>query len=149
MKFIHYGHFGFEKDKFNPIQNRECENKPKGGLWASSVTAKYGWEKWCQDNEFEEYCKPDHSFMFSLKPEANIYYIGSLEAADNLPRTKSKYDIKVPSKIIMGVDFEAMVKGGIDAILYDQSSCPELYWRLNGWDCDCILIMNPDIIVAE
>lgn len=26
------------------------------------------------------------------------------------------------------------------------SECGELYWALYGWDCDCILIMNPDIM---
>ena len=48
--------------------------------------------------------------------------------------------------MIMGIDFEAL------ACEWDVMECslteyPELYWSLYGWDCDCILVMNPDVIV--
>ena len=53
------------------------------------------------------------------------------------------------------LDFEKILASGIDAIevLISQDSTNEgnifinnLYRCLNTWDCDSILIMNPDII---
>ena len=153
MRFIHYGHRCFDKEKFMPIQNQECWNKPRGGFWASPVESELGWKSWCEDNDFGE-CDEQNSVIFSLKPEANIYHICSVEAANNLPRSQSSYGInemmpETPYSTIMGVDFESMVKAGIDAIFYELSVCPQLYWKLYGWDCDCILVMNPDIVVPE
>lgn len=148
MKFIHYGHRCFDKEKIMPIRNRECFNKPYGGLWASPVDSEYGWKAWCEDSGFRE-CDEKNSFTFSLSPDANIYYIRSVEAANNLPRAQSKYDMpETPFSMIMGVDFESMVRDGVDAIFYEQSVCPQLYWKLYGWDCDCILVMNLDIVIT-
>ena len=153
MRFIHYGHCSFDRKKFVPIQNQECRNKPSGGFWGSPVDSEYGWKDWCKDNDFRE-CDEQNSFAFSLKSEANIYYIRTVDAANNLPRAQGRYGIddilsETPYSMIMGVDFEAMVRGGIDAILYEQSACPPLYWKLYGWDCDSILVMNPEIVIPE
>jgi len=156
MRFIHYGHRCFDKDKIMPVHNQEGWNKPYGGLWASPVDSEYGWKAWCEENDFRD-CNEEDSFTFSLKPEANIYYIRSVEAANNLPRARSNFKTielmvnipETPFSMIMGVDFEAMVKDGIDVIFYEQSACPQLYWKLYGWDCDCILVMNPEVVVAE
>lgn len=153
MKFIHYGHRRFDKRRFMPIHNEEGRNKPRGGLWASPVDSDYGWKSWCEDAAFRE-CDEQNSFTFALKPEANIYYIRSVEAANSLPRAENRYGIEdlmleTPFSMIMGVDFESMVKDGIDAIIYEQSACPQLYWKLYGWDCDSILVMNPEVVIPE
>lgn len=157
MRFIHYGHKSFDKDAFIPVQNKESFNKPIGGLWGSPIDSEYGWKDWCKASSFRE-CDEGNSFVFSLKPDANIYYIRSVDEAKNLPRAGKIHDLPVgiPNLItgeapcmIMGVDFEAMVKDGIDAILYEQSACMQLYWTLYGWDCDSILVMNPDVILPE
>lgn len=42
-------------------------------------------------------------------------------------------------------DFEKMLADGIDAV---EIEIDELYYALYGWDCDSILIMNPDIVVV-
>ena len=44
-------------------------------------------------------------------------------------------------------DFEKMKENGIDAIFVEISNDHRLYWALYGWDCDSIVVMNPDIIV--
>lgn len=156
MRFIHYGHPRFDKEAFVPIHNRESFNKPIGGLWGSPVDAEYGWKAWCEENSFRE-CNEENAFVFTLKPDANIYYIRSVEEANNLPRAGRMHSLpnvmaslisEAPS-MIMGVDFEAMVKDGVDAVLYEQSACMALYWTLYGWDCDTILVLNPDAVVPE
>ena len=43
-------------------------------------------------------------------------------------------------------DFEKLLSDGVDAIELFISDDRELYWSLYGWDCDSILIMNPDVV---
>ena len=43
-------------------------------------------------------------------------------------------------------DFEKMLADGWDAIEFRLSEDSELYWALYGWDCDSILVMNPDVV---
>ena len=51
--------------------------------------------------------------------------------------------------LLMGIniflDFEKLSKE-YDAIEVNISECRDLYYSLYGWDCDSIVIMNPDII---
>lgn len=52
----------------------------------------------------------------------------------------------------MYIDFEALMKDydAIEVHLSEESSCKysdSLYWKMYTWDCDSILIMNPDIVV--
>ena len=55
MKFIHYGNTVFDSDKFKPIKNVNFV-KPSGGFWASPLNSKRGWNTWCEENEFGDYC---------------------------------------------------------------------------------------------
>ena len=65
---------------------------------------------------------------------------------------RSVPDVKAMPLIDNGIttwytpDFEKMLADGWDAIELHLSECGELYWALYGWDCDCILVMNPDIV---
>lgn len=47
------------------------------------------------------------------------------------------------------LDFEKLRELGIDAIELHLIENPELYWTLYTWDCDSVLVMNPDVIEAE
>ena len=99
------------------------------------------------------------SCTFSLQEEANIYQINSREDVVAMPRQK----INPPSleigklllqpekqfEVVKAIDFEKMLADGVDAIQFNLSANPCLYWDLYGWDCDCILIMNPAIIIDE
>lgn len=141
--YIHYGHATFDSNLFKPIQNEQCWIKPIGGLWASPIDAKLGWKDWCEREEFRE-CIEENSFIFTL-PEANIFVIDSVEKLKELPTIADP----VWKSISTLIDFKKCIEHGYDAIELNLSADHRLYWELYGWDCDSILIMNPDKIKME
>lgn len=141
--YIHYGHATFDPNLFKQIQNEQCWIKPIGGLWASPVDAKLGWKNWCEREEFRE-CTEENSFSFTL-PESNIFIIDSVEKLKELPTIVDP----VCESIGTLIDFEKCIEIGYDAIELNLSMNPRLYWELYGWDCDSILVMNPDKIKIE
>jgi hypothetical protein len=120
-------------------------SKPNGGLWASAVDATWGWKDWCKSEKFMR-CTEDNCFSFHLAPTANVLVIDSADCLEGLPRLETgefSHDLWVT------LDFEKLRDSGVDAIELVLSADQRLYWELYGWDCDSILIMNPDIIVEE
>lgn len=151
-KYIHYGHKKFERERFCSISNEMAFVKPIGGLWASPVDCDWGWKDWCKDSGFRK-CKKSNSFTFTLKTDANVAHIFSINDLHMFPRLKNEYILDS----WYCFDFEKMLKDGIDAVELhlseeDRSCCSDwqdgLYWQLYGWDCDSILIMNPDVVVC-
>lgn len=153
-EYIHYGHKEFNINSFNEIRNDYLWTKPLGGLWASPVDAQYGWKDWCKSSGYTK-CNDDNSFKFTLDDKANIYHIYSVKDLETLPRillSANEYDRAISKYLI---DFENAVNSGYDAIelhLSEETDIPDgimagLYYALYLWDCDSILIMNPDIIV--
>ena len=138
-EYIHFGHDHFDREKFQEIKNETYFCKPKGGLWASPINAEYGWKDWCEAENFRE-CSVENSFSFSLRNDAMVYHIRSLQDVKDMPLAETEI------KIYYIPDFEKMLADGWDAIELHLSECDQLYWALYGWDCDCILIMNKDII---
>ena len=137
-KYIHYGSKVFDKNKFEKVSNYFI--KPRGGFWASRIDSEYGWKEWNDDNKFTT-CQKENSFEFSLSPGANVVELFTLEDLQNLPIRQK--DFLVGEFYI--IDFEECVKRGIDAIeLMDIGK--GLYYPLYGWDCESILILNPDIV---
>lgn len=145
-KYIHYGHKSFDRNRFEPIKNEGClMPKPYGGFWASAVDAKWGWKDWCEDSNFMA-CTEKNSFSFHLAPTAKVLVIDSIDCLENLPKRKCD---DFSHSMWVSLDFEKIRDSGIDAIEYVLSADHRLYWALYGWDCDSILIMNPDVIVEE
>lgn len=147
-KYIHYGSNKYDRNQFVDIKNIEYKNKPFGGLWASRINARYGWEKWCRDNDFNIE-RLDQYFIFNVKNGAKILEIHSIHDLKNIPRLNYNDLFKVN----FYPDFEKIKEQGYDAIelfLSDDHGYTDitesLYFRLYGWDCDSILILNPDII---
>ena len=141
QKYIHYGTDSFEKEAFDPVTNMYLRNKPDGGLWASRIDSRYGWKEWCEDNEFHLDWL-EHSFTFTLKDNANVIQIETpVDIVCKLPLCEGS-EIRFSKNI----DFEDCIKRGIDAI--EIIDIDKVYYDLYGWDCDCILILNPDIIVV-
>ena len=141
--YIHYGHTKFDKDLFTKIKNVDCNTKPRGGLWASDINSKHGWKEWCNENEFRD-CDKENSFTFTLSDDVKILYIESVNDLQSLPKVDDKFGINFSSWILL--DFEKLAEI-YDAVEVSISSDFDLYYKLYGWACDSIVIMNPDIVV--
>lgn len=147
-KYIHYGHAEFRPELFREIKNRYAFVKPSGGLWASPVDAKRGWKEWCTD---ENFCvgRLLDSFTFKLSENSKILHIRTTRDLESLP-----LQTNVWHTMWVVLDFEKLLADGWDAVeLHLSEECQDergwfdgLYWELYGWDCDSILIMNPDVV---
>ncbi len=157
-QYIHYGSDKFDKEWFVPISNRDCWIKPIGGLWASPINSKNGWYDWCKE-EFD-WCDCggsdldflSKSFTFSLKPGSKIIYISNIVDlrllhdmdcciySTNRPFLY-KHEIPVES-----IDYEKLLTLGYSGVEIAINSCT--YWSMYGWDCDSIVVMDPDSIVV-
>lgn len=149
-KYIHYGHDKFDLTKFQPVKNRGAGmTKPSGGFWASYPNTERNWKNWCEANDFhlDSFNK---CFKFSLKDNSKVFRINRVDQLNKLPKCNSAFD----TSLYYCVDFE-MASKEYDAIEVDLTNeifddyLESLYFKLYGWDCDSILIMNPDIIIPE
>lgn len=138
LEYIHMGHSDFDKFRFKPISNSRDWVKPYGGLWASPETAPYGWETWVKDNNFT--FDLSKWFIFTLKDDAKVLEITNASQLNDLPKAPCTLS---PHWVVL--DFEEISKS-YDAMQVMISSDQQLYWDLYGWDCDTILVFNPDII---
>ena len=142
--YIHYGN-EFNRDKFHPIKNYRSWTKPSGGFWASNINSDFGWKDWVEDSEMDDTFSLEKSFIFSLKEGSKVLFIESKEDLKNIPQRKDNSGIMfLPDQFY--IDFEKLYKDGWDAV---EVKIKNLYWDLYGWDCDSIVIMNPDIIIKE
>lgn len=143
--YIHYGAKAFDLDKFKKVNNYDFFSKPTGGFWASPVDAKNGWKTWCENESFNLDGLNKH-FCFELAEDAKVYHIRKADDIYELPLlAHSLFSCTVY------IDFEEASKSW-DAIEVHISDDPameytnSIYWLLYGWDCDSILIMNPNVI---
>ena len=148
-KYIHYGNTKYDDSLFKPIKNIYWL-KPAGGLWASRVDAKFGWKDWAERNNFRKHTLDSNNcFYFELSSNARILRINSIHDLEGLPRLKfgsAGLVMKLVKPTQVFLEFEELAKH-CDAIEFNISSDPRLYWYLYGWDCDCTLIMNKEIII--
>ena len=149
-KFRTYGLGGFNKDFFKKAENnkRWPRNKPIGGLWATPVDAELGWLEWNRRERFMAYDDDDY-FEFTLKPDARVYVIKSREDVANLPQLWDNKEMVKLFGYIRSYDSEfypdfEKIGEEYDAIEFHENG--DTYWALSGWDCDCMLVLNPDAI---
>ena len=151
--YIHYGSSEFDKEKFVPIKNGNLESKPYGGLWASPADSKYGWKDWCENEGFR-LDDLSSSFSFVLSDDSRVLHLRSGKDVYKLPRYNYWACFSGdPKHAFMCIDFEALMKNydAVEVHLSEEGPCKyddSLYWKMYGWDCDSILIMNPDIVIA-
>ena len=132
--YVHYGSSSFDMNRFENVQNSDMLSKPiNGGLWASPEKAEEGWQKINsirpQDKSF---------FKFKLDETAKVLLLNNKESIEKLPTICSKLE-----KFPIILNFE-MLSGEYDAIFYQLNK--ETDEILPCWDCDCLLVMNPNVI---
>lgn len=140
MKYIHYGHSSFSKKLFNPIENYRMWIKPKGGLWGSRPDSEFGWKQWCIDNNFRLE-KLKEYFYFILSNNARILTIKSSDDLKILPKKSGTEDFN--SSVFL--DYEKLSEN-YDAIEVFINGDLDFQSELCGWDCNSILVLNPDVI---
>ena len=148
--YIHYGSTSFEKSLFNKIENKPWV-KPRGGLWGSPIDSPRSWKRFVESNEDMDFKDIRKGFKFILDDNANILHIYSVNDLLDLPKIDNR------ELLMIWLDFEKLVEDGYDAIElhlseekidYNNHIIGEsLSCKLYCWDCDSILIMNPDIII--
>lgn len=143
--YIHYGSEHFEPERFKVVTNRDFWNKPEGGLWASAVDADYGWKDWCEDEEFHV-DRLETSFKFRFKPEAKVLVLRMPTDAKDMPRLKNVSEIALScTNSDIYLDFVRLRDElGIDAVEIEDINA--MYWSMYGWDCDSIVVLNPNAI---
>ena len=173
ITYIHYGADIYNSSLAVPVRNAAQSSKPAEGtgFWGSregttyeNGRISYGWKEWCQDTKYRVE-KLKRSFRFRLSDPAKLLLIEKPEDLVPLPKLapwKLK-DMSALKKLPAGEfptleqlhgfyspnpcypDFEQLLKDGIDAVELRNSHLFSRY--LVTWDYDCILVLNPDVIV--
>lgn len=157
--YIHYGNTNFEKERFVPIYN-EGTAKPRGGFWGSPIDAKFGWKDWNDSEHFCE-CNINNSVQFVLSDNAKVLHIDCVDQLDELPIIEDELShLFGRYSSMLRIDWVDLCKDydAIELHLSDEKpskkksnepsylSMNGLYWKLYGWDCDSIVVMNPDVV---
>lgn len=141
-------HFG--ASKFQPELLRKPINewvKPRGGLWTSPVGSDYGWEKWCRSEGFRIESL-NECFFLKFKSNSKIAIIDSLDDLLKLPRFNRGEGFY--GRVYL--DFE-IISNKFDAIWLTVKGQSETRFsspmNLYGWDCESILVFNPESIQQQ
>lgn len=164
QKYIHYGNSMFQPELFRPIKNEdEPWLKPVygTGLWASPLgdDGKSEWWHFVNKNpDMLNYKNLNDSFIFTLRENSNVCRIDKAsdffdiekfilkDRENTLQKIREAETSFIPGNVFL--DFESMVKSGIDAIELDMTNnYYYLHYMLYEWDVSTILIMNKDVIV--
>ena len=159
--YVHYGCSAkdFHPDKFKRIKNIPFSAKPAGGFWASPAGGRgshpFGWEDFCRRDGYRPRAGLDHKFFFCLDAGAWIFRIEGRKDFDLLPKIRDGNGAFTREAEF--VDFGECFRRGVDAIIYSYSALhswgkdmeDEMDRNMLGWDCDSILILNPDIILRD
>lgn len=160
--YVHLGEQEFDPAQFTPVKNKPLCIKPSGGYWASAVNAPYGWIDFLnsqyasEDDDWNKELDPTDkpsvfeapkASFFKISENARVLVIDSASAKQELP----KQDIgSFPSLLGLSIandaiDFEALSEE-YDVIDFRFSDDENLYMEFYGWDCDSIVVMNPDVV---
>jgi len=146
--YIHYGSDHFDPELFKEAEyESEFDFKPyKGGLWASEDTddeSYHSWREWCEIECFELY-RLETSFRFKLAEHQKPFVVKD----DSIIETKycgycNPYNIHRFSRLHLNLD--ELKRDGYTHIEFHKNSWT--HWAFYSWDCDCILILDPTVIV--
>ena len=146
--YIHYGSDKFDPTLFEePEYDSDFDFKPnKGGLWASEDTDRDGywsWKDWC---EAEDFCTGDLEtyFRFTLADHQKPFIIKD----DSIIETKycgfcHPHNIHQLSRLHLNLD--ELKRDGYTHIEFYENSWT--HWAFYSWDCDCIFVLDPTVII--
>ncbi len=110
---------------------------PGTGFWASRVDSNFGWKEFCEYESFNLDSLTTHT-DFELTSDARIYEIDSSEKVSYL---RDNYSLKNGC----GFNFENLAED-YDVLELVDMTC-DLRNAIYGWDCESILILNPEVIL--
>lgn len=151
-RYRHYGSSEFNLSSFEPISNRQYFVKPIGGLWAEPLNPKpssRGWKDWCEENDFNtdrinewfDFDLVDSTKVFRIVTENDIYRLNRIRCCGFIHHEDSTiFDMEV-----RWINFKRLMDLGYDAVEFEINDFT--YWALYGWDCDSIVVINPDKII--
>ena len=160
--YIHYGNTKLDRSRFGSKISRRFTlgSKPDFGcLWASPMDDdSFTWKDWCDCEGFMK-CDENNSFKFSLTDNAKVlniytenYIIHYIQRNPLFGNTFTAMFIDENEHIRTGIcdsiDFQKILNDGYDGIeLFNARSLH--YTVFNSWDCDSIVVFNPDVIIEE
>lgn len=146
--YIHYGDSEFKPQYVGKDDEHSVLFSKMPGLWGSPVDAKYGWKDWCIREGLKNFSETIW-FKFKLKPEAEVLHV--YKERDILPYVKipNHLDNKIGGISMYGILKRDELKRDYDAIELHLSQNPgDLHYTIfNTWDCDSIVVWNPDVII--
>lgn len=151
MQYIHYGSDSFDINRFIHPHNVDYKfftNKPIGGLWASPLNGEEnGWIDWCQANDYEPKNGFSESFIFELKPDSKVLRLETPEDIKYGERLGVIFESEPHNLWGYGIDFETLMK--LRYVAVEAFLNPFIYMTLYGWDCDSLLVLNPECMIFE
>ena len=135
------------RDCLQPITNYSM--KPRGGLWTSTYSEDdlCEWYQWCLSDGEGEWVR-DNLLWVLFPRRSNIVTIDHYDDLLRLARVYGQQEPLASNWTRCLLDFEAMVRDGIDAIhLTEHGEHGTRYgpgfsldkWNLYGWDCESTL----------
>lgn len=107
--------------------------------------SEYGWARWCAENMPCLLSKAS-SFSFTLRPDANVIRLRGVADVLDLVNMRPEFVTNpLQDNYKVCLDFERMVGSGVDVL---EISIKKLDQMFEGWDCDSLLVMNPDVVVT-
>lgn len=141
--YRHYGTSIFQKEKMHPISNYTLCNKPLGGFWASQKDDEQSWYNWCK-TEMPYRISTPH-IDFTLSKNAKILHIYNKKDIKKIPILEN-YNLNFNSPIIKTYfDYVKLKEQGYDGL--EIHNFNELNEYFHYWDCNSIVIFNPEIII--
>lgn len=110
------------------------------------------WHEWCMCNHFNTGLS-NYYIEYKIKEDSNLYIIDSQNDLIKLIESYDRVENELPITVFVYPNFEAIAKDYDGIYLtqkgqYDTHMPIDKYeYNLYGWDCECLLIFNPDIIV--
>lgn len=156
--YIHYGNDEYKPElvtRVTPRGEYYLECKPPIGLWASPEECDLPWKTWCEGEEYKLE-RLEESFKFTIKDDAKILNVHSLSDIEkynkwilNVPMCEFKYIFDKPFRVLTCFNEIMDVYDGMELFYSENIEQFRFSDTFTTWDCDSIVIWNPEIIIPE